>query len=563
MSHRMRRKMPTAGRWAVAALVVTGLAGCDRSPAPSSGVAASPGGLAPERASLSGQRRVEPVPVRRGRPRGRDRLRPRLGHDRGRSTSPPPTARAWPSSTTTATASSTSTSPPARSCPSGPPETGPNRLYRNLGDGTFQDVTEASGLGFAGFCHGIVVGDIDNDGDPDVFLCNYGPNVLYLNNGDGTFRDISHAAGIDRPGWSSGGAFLDYDNDGDLDLYVANYGDWKLPRGRPLLRRRREEGPALLLAPDDPDDQAHPLPQQRRPDLHRRRPTPAGRSAASDGHGFGVVAADLNGDGQIDLYVANDMNPNFLFLNKGDGTFEDATEISGAGLDEQGQAQSGMGVDAEDVDGDGLPELFVTNFDNEYNTLYLNLGQGAVPRRDGPSSAWPPTRSLGRLGLRPGRLRQRRLARLLRRQRPRRRQPPRARPAGRLRGAAPLLFAQPRRASGSAWRPATPAPTSTPSTSAGARRSATSTTTATSTSSSTTRTAPRRCSATTRKNRQPLDPPRAARDAEQPRRRRRPRRGRPSAAGPSTASARGVQHGVVERPPAADRRRRRRRGRLG
>ena len=148
-------------------------------------------------------------------------------------------------------------------------------------------MTEASGLGFAGFCHGIVVGDIDNDGDPDVFLCNYGPNVLYLNNGDGTFRDISKSAGIDRPGWSSGGAFLDYDNDGDLDLYVANYGDWSLPEDDLFCGDVREEGPALLLAPDDPDGQALPLPQQRRPHLHRRdrrgrgRPRPTATASAS------------------------------------------------------------------------------------------------------------------------------------------------------------------------------------------------------------------------------------------------------------------------------------------
>ena len=113
--------------------------------------------------------------------------------------------------------------------PPGTAKKGPNRLYKNLGDGKFKDVTESAGVGFTGFCHGIVVGDIDNDGDQDLFLCNYGPNVLYLNNGDGTFKDVSKAAGIDAPGWSSSGAFLDYDNDGDLDLYVSNYGKWKLP----------------------------------------------------------------------------------------------------------------------------------------------------------------------------------------------------------------------------------------------------------------------------------------------------------------------------------------------
>ena len=109
-------------------------------------------------------------------------------------------------------------------------------------------MTSESGLGYAGFCHGIVVGDIDNDGDQDVFLCNYGSNVLYLNNGDGTFADISRHAGIDRPGWSSGGAFLDYDNDGDLDLYVANYGSWKLPDDD----RYCEAPPSPLVKPPPP-----------------------------------------------------------------------------------------------------------------------------------------------------------------------------------------------------------------------------------------------------------------------------------------------------------------------
>src|SRR5207302_2806067 len=113
--------------------------------------------------------------------------------------------------------------------PLGTAEKGPNRLYKNLGNGHFQDVTAAAGVGYRGFCHGIIAGDIDNDGDPDIFLCNYGRNVLYLNNGDGTFKDISRSAGIDRPGWSSGGAFLDHDDDGDLDLYVANYGEWNYP----------------------------------------------------------------------------------------------------------------------------------------------------------------------------------------------------------------------------------------------------------------------------------------------------------------------------------------------
>jgi enediyne biosynthesis protein E4 len=263
---------------------------------------------------------------------------------------------------------------------------GPNRLYKNMGNGTYEDRTEESGLGFRGFCHGIIVGDIDNDGDQDVFLCNYGSNVLYLNNGNGTFKDISKSAGIDKPNWSSSGAFLDYDNDGDLDLYVSNYGIWELPTddqfcGDKVKHIRLYCSPRTirttqhLLYRNNGDltftDVYDKVFTRIDPDTKLRKPSPR-----SDGHGFGVVTADLNGDGLIDIYVANDMNPNFLFLNLGDGTFDDVSETSGAAFDERGQTQSGMGVDAEDINGDGKPDLFVTNFQNEYNTLYENFGKG-------------------------------------------------------------------------------------------------------------------------------------------------------------------------------------------
>ncbi len=265
--------------------------------------------------------------------------------------------------------------------PLGTATKGPNRLYRNLGNNAFEDVTEASGLGFRGFCHGIVVGDIDNDGDQDVFLCNYGPNVLYLNNGDGTFRDISEAAGIDRDGWSSGGAFLDYDNDGDLDLYVANYGEWSYPQDarfctdEKFLYAPGEERVRLYCSPKTIRTTKHFL-YRNNGDLSFTEVSDAAGVGRADGRGFGVVTADLNGDGRVDIYVANDLCPNFLFLNRGDGTFDDATETSGAGYDGHGLMLSGMGVDAEDVDGDGQPELFVTNFANQANTLYANLGAG-------------------------------------------------------------------------------------------------------------------------------------------------------------------------------------------
>lgn len=265
--------------------------------------------------------------------------------------------------------------------PVGSRKTGPNRLYRNLGGGKFKDVTKESGLGFEGYCHGIIAADIDNDGDQDVFLCNCGPNALYLNNGDGTFADISRKAGIARDGWSSGGAPIDYDNDGDLDIYVANYGRWKLPEddeycGDKALGVRLYCNPRSIKTVKhffyrnngdrtftDVYDQVIIDPVTK---------SPRGRD---DGHGFGVVVADINLDGLPDIYVANDMNPNFLFLNRGGGTFEDVTDQCGAGFDAHGQTRSGMGVDAEDVNGDGLPELFVTNFANEADALYQNLGK--------------------------------------------------------------------------------------------------------------------------------------------------------------------------------------------
>lgn len=251
---------------------------------------------------------------------------------------------------------------------------GPNRLYKNLGNNRFVDVTATSGLGFVGFCHGVVVGDIDNDGDQDVFLCNYGSNALYLNQGAGTFLDISKSAGIDRPGWSSGGAFLDADNDGDLDLYVANYGEWVYPVDD-IFCGDPEKGVRIYASPRTIRPVKHYLYRNNGNQTFTDVTDAAGLGRA-DGHGLGVVAADLNGDGRTDLFVANDMDPNFVFFNQGDGTFEDATETSGAAFDEKGQALSGMGADAEDVDGDGRPEIIVTNFANEANTLYQNLGKG-------------------------------------------------------------------------------------------------------------------------------------------------------------------------------------------
>ncbi len=277
--------------------------------------------------------------------------------------------------------------------PLGTAEKGSNRLYRNLGGGKFADVTEAAGVGFRGFCHGVAAADLDNDGDQDLILSNYGPNVLYRNNGDGTFTDVTAEAGVansDRKvkekdangvevertliNWASGVAFLDHDNDGDLDIYVSIQGDWYLPFddkfcGDYEKKRRLYCSPRNVRTAKD-------VLYRNDGGLKFTDVTDSAGLGRDDGHGFGVVACDLNDDGKIDLYVANDLNPNYLFLNKGDGTFDDFTETSGAAFDIRGAVQSGMGVDAEDVDGDGRPELFVTNFAQEYNTLYQNDGKG-------------------------------------------------------------------------------------------------------------------------------------------------------------------------------------------
>ncbi|MBI1322440.1 CRTAC1 family protein [bacterium] len=249
------------------------------------------------------------------------------------------------------------------------------RLYRNGADGRFVEVTAGSGLDArTHFTHAAIAGDIDNDGDPDLYLCNYGKNVLFRNDGGGKFVDISSQSRTDFEGWSSSAAFLDYDADGLLDLYVSTYADWKYPDDNrfcgDVAKKVRLYCDPKELRPA-PDRLFRNLGGGKFEDVSKR----AGIDRP-DGHGFGVIAADLNVDGKIDLYVANDQDPNFLFLNRGDGTFEDATAVAGAALDSRGHAQAGMGVDAEDVDGDGLPEIVVTNFSNEPNTLYRNMGQG-------------------------------------------------------------------------------------------------------------------------------------------------------------------------------------------
>ncbi|MFO0909155.1 MAG: CRTAC1 family protein [Isosphaeraceae bacterium] len=253
---------------------------------------------------------------------------------------------------------------------SAPNLSGGNKLYRNLGGFKFEDVTDKAGVGFNGFCHGVAVGDVNNDGHSDLYLTCYRRNVLYLNQGDGTFRDATEGSGATVDLWSTGAAFLDYDGDGRLDLYVSCYAVWLDTENYPFCGDVRRNI-RVICPPGAFQPERHFLFKGNGDGTFVETTAKAG-ILRHDGRGLGIVTADINGDGRTDIYVANDYSPNFLFLNRGDGTFEDATESSGAATNEAGEVQGSMGVDAQDVDNDGRPELFVTNFRGQYNTLYRN-----------------------------------------------------------------------------------------------------------------------------------------------------------------------------------------------
>lgn len=250
-----------------------------------------------------------------------------------------------------------------------------SRLFRNDGRGRFGDVTTASRVGFQGFGLGLAVGDVDNDGDPDLYVTSYGEDVLYRNRGDGTFDDVTAETGIREPLISTSAAFLDYDRDGDLDLYVANYLDFDPARFEPCL----QGGLEVYCSPNHYAGQTDHLWQnlyQETGELGFRDVSIPSGIAPADGKGLGVVAGDVDGDGDPDLYVANDGTPNFLFLNQlsetGKPTFLESATLLGCAYGEAGKSQAGMGVDFGDFDVDGDADIFVTNLDGETNALYRN-----------------------------------------------------------------------------------------------------------------------------------------------------------------------------------------------
>jgi hypothetical protein len=262
----------------------------------------------------------------------------------------------------------------------GPLERASNRLYRREADGRYVDATAASGLGDPGYGMGVAVGDIDNDGDLDVFVTNYGADRLYLNRGDGSFSDVTESAGAGVEGWSASAAFCDFDRDGFLDLYVTRYVDYQPPK-----RCSGKDGRPDFCGPNAFRD-IHDVVLRNETGSAGGEPRFADVSSAAGiddtfAAGLGVVCLDADGDGWQDVYVANDADPNQLWTNLGGGPgtirFRDDSLVRGVAYNLHGQAQAGMGIIAEDLDGSGTPDLFLTHLMNEANTLYSNLGGAA------------------------------------------------------------------------------------------------------------------------------------------------------------------------------------------
>jgi len=246
-----------------------------------------------------------------------------------------------------------------------------NRLYRQKTDGTFEDVTQKAGLQGTGYGMGVAVGDYDNDGFEDLYVTAYGGNKLYHNNGNGTFTDVTQKAGVAGGGWSTSAAWVDLDGDGFLDLVVLRYLEWDFDD---IWCGEHKEGYRAYCHPDF-FKPISPLV------YHNNRDgtfTEVARKIGLDkpGKGLGLAIADYDRDGHIDLFVANDSMAEFLYHNKGDGTFEDVGLVSEVAVDIDGRTYAGMGVDFADYNNDGWPDIVVTNLANQRYALYQNNGDG-------------------------------------------------------------------------------------------------------------------------------------------------------------------------------------------
>ena len=269
-----------------------------------------------------------------------------------------------------------------------------NALYRNNRDGTFTDVTVSAGLSQTGFGMGVAASDFDGDGFDDLYITNYGRNALFHNTGKGSFVDVTDKAGVASPGWSTCAVWFDFDNDGQLDLFVSSFVHY--------------DRTLNVLCADEQKRPYYCIPRHYKPRpsfLFRNN----GNGTFSDiskesgvakfpGKSFGVVATDLNNDGWLDLFVANDTMPNFLLINKGGKEFEEVGLAAGVAYSQAGKPRSGMGVDASDFDNDGWQDLFVANIDQEFFSLYRN--QKDLTFTDEPGEIAPATQLLSGWGLR-------------------------------------------------------------------------------------------------------------------------------------------------------------------
>ena len=260
-------------------------------------------------------------------------------------------------------------------------------LYRNLGNWQFEDVTTRAGVANERWGCGVAVGDYDNDGRPDLFVGNFGASRLYHNSGNGTFTDVAEKLGVARKGWSTGASWGDYDRDGRLDLFVPGYVEFDINNLPPSPAQAGKEGTVgqnfcqfrgvpVLCGPRGLKGEGDTLYHQRSDGTFEDVSVKAGVNDPQKYYGFSSAFVHVNEDDLLDLIVVNDSTPKQLYLNKGDGTFEEVGYASGVALNENGREQAGMGLGVGDYDNDGRVDFYITNFSDDSNTLYHNDGEG-------------------------------------------------------------------------------------------------------------------------------------------------------------------------------------------
>jgi len=273
-----------------------------------------------------------------------------------------------------------------------------NHLYRNRRDGTFEDVTVRAGLAHGGWGQAACIGDYDNDGHDDLYVTYWGQNRLYRNRGDGTFDDVTARAGLsqDRTRWSAGCAFLDYDRDGRLDLIAASYVDLDLASTPlPSSGLCRYKGLAVACGPSGLPGATNVLYHNRGDATFTDVSQSSGIARTKGTYGLGVSTLDFDGDGWVDIYVANDSTASALYRNNRDGTFTDIATSAGCAYNQDGRPQAGMGVAVGDYDRNGTMDIFKTNFAGDTSTLYANTGDGFCEDRTFPGGIGVNTRWLG------------------------------------------------------------------------------------------------------------------------------------------------------------------------